>query len=444
MRQFLMNKIVIPTLDAVTGTRLSQTLRSLETSQWYSAEEIRALQNERLQQIIAHAYETVPFYRELMDARKLKPSDIRTTDDLQKMPVVDKAMMKAITPQKTVSSDYKLDQLVPRQTSGSTGEPFNFFVSREEKIIKRAALARFWRWGGWDFGVRFVLLYSRYHSLFSKPGLLRNIESFVMARKFMNVKAITPDYLDEIAAFDPKIIVSFASGMAALANCALERGMHLNLAGALTTADTLTQHHRNRIQQAFGIKVYDEYGGEDMSFMAQCEHADLYHGNAENTFVELLDNGERVGPGEGGEVVVTDLTRKAMPFIRYAIRDRVVSSTRRCPCRRELPTYERVEGREIDMLVSSTGRKIPATMIDCALHVEEIKLFQVVQTKPDALLIRIVPDAGFNNGSWEQILGHLKNYVGPDFQYELELVKDVERTATGKARLVIVNIQNAT
>ena len=181
-----------------------------------------------------------------------------------------------------------------------------------------------------------------------------------------------------------------------------------------------------------------------MSFMAQCEHADLYHGNAENTFVELLNNGERVGPGEGGEVVVTDLTRKAMPFIRYAIRDRVVSSTRRCPCGRELPTYERVEGREIDLLVSSTGRKIPATMIDCALHVQEIKLFQAVQTKPDALLIRIVPDAGFSNETWEQILGYLKQYVGPDFQYELELVKDVERTAAGKARLVIVNIQNAT
>ena len=68
MRQFLMNRIVIPALDAVSGTQLSNCLRSLEESQWYSAEEIRALQDEKLRGIIAHAYETVPFYRELMDA----------------------------------------------------------------------------------------------------------------------------------------------------------------------------------------------------------------------------------------------------------------------------------------------------------------------------------------------------------------------------------------
>ena len=443
MRQFLMNHIVIPALDAVKGTHLAQNLRSLEESQWYSAEEIRVLQNEKLRGIIAHAYDTVPFYRELMDTRKLKPLDICTTDDLQKLPIIDKAMMKAITPGKTVSSAYKLEQLVPRDTSGSTGEPFHFFVSRDEKIMKRAALARFWRWGGWDFGIRFVLLFSRYHSMFSKEGLPRKIESFVMGRKFLPVKSITPAYLDEIAAFDPKIIMSFGSGMAALANLALERGVRLHLRGALTTADTLTQHHRSRIQEAFSTKVYDEYGGEDMSFMAQCEHADLYHGNAENTFIELLNNGERAAPGEGGEVVVTDLTRRAMPFIRYAMRDRVVSSTRRCPCGRELPTYERIEGREIDMLISSSGRKIPAAMIDCALHVPEVKFFQAVQTRPDALVIRIVPDKGFNENTWEETLGHLRNYVGPDFQYELELVKDVERTAAGKARIVIVNIQNA-
>ncbi len=314
-----------------------------------------ALQDEKLRGIVAHAYETVPFYRELMDERKLTPQDIRTTDDLQKLPVVNKAMMKAVTPQKTVSAAYDVKRLLPRKTSGSTGEPFYFYVSKQEKIMKRAALARFWRWGGWDFGVRYVHLYSNPNSLFARDGLLRSGESLLMGRKFMQVKSLLPEDIDEIAAFRPKCIIGYASGVACLANFALERGIRLDLKGIMTTAESLTPHYRSRIERAFSVRALDEYGGEDMSFMAQCEQTDLYHANAENTFVELLRDGQRVPAGERGEVVVTDLTRRAMPFIRYAMKDLAVSSTRRCPCGRGLPAFERVEGRILDMLVSRSG-----------------------------------------------------------------------------------------
>jgi len=260
----------------------------------------------------------------------------------------------------------------------------------------------------------------------------------------MHVKSLLPEYLDEIAAFRPKAIVGYASGITCLANFALDRGIRLDLKGVLTTAETLTPHYRSRIERAFSVRALDEYGGEDMSFMAQCEQADLYHANAENTFVELLRDGQRVSAGERGEVVVTDLTRRAMPFIRYAMEDLAVSSTRRCPCGRGLPTFERVDGRVLDMLVSRSGRSVPATVVYPALHMTEIKLIQAVQTQPDALLVRIVPDRGFTSETMDQALQGLKQWVGPDFQFELQLVDDIERTAAGKCRGVIVDIKNGT
>jgi phenylacetate-CoA ligase len=251
-----------------------------------------------------------------------------------------------------------------------------------------------------------------------------------------------PEYLDEIAAFRPKVIIGFASGLTCLANFALERGFHLDLKGVMTTAETLTPHYRSRIENAFSAKVLDEYGGEDMSFMAQCEHADLYHMNAENTFVELVSRGDRVPAGECGEVVVTDLTRRAMPFIRYAMHDLAVGSTRRCPCGRGLPTFERVEGRHLDMLATRSGRKIPATVVNCALHLPELKFFQAVQTQPGALLVRVVPDTGFNSQIVDKVLQRLKFSVGPDFQFQVEVVDDVERTAAGKCRVVIMDMKD--
>jgi phenylacetate-CoA ligase len=263
-----------------------------------------------------------------------------------------------------------------------------------------------------------------------------------MGRKFLRVKSLVPEYLDEIAAFRPKIILGYASGVTCLANFALERGIHLDLKGVMTTAETLTPHYRSRIENAFSVKALDEYGGEDMSFMAQCEHADLYHMNAENTFVELVSRGDRVPAGECGEVVVTDLTRRAMPFIRYAMHDLAVGSTRRCPCGRGLPTFERVEGRSLDMLTTRSGREIPATVIGCALHLPELKFYQAVQTRPDVLLVRIVPDTGFNSQIMDKVLENLKHWVGPEFQFQLQLVDDVERTAVGKCREVTVDIKD--
>ncbi len=72
----------------------------------------------------------------------------------------------------------------------------------------------------------------------------------------------------------------------------------------------------------------------------------------------------------------------------------------------------------------------------------EIKFYQAVQTRPDALLVRIVPDKGFTSETRDQALQNLKQWIGPDFQIELQLVDDIERTEAGKCRVVIVDIKN--
>jgi phenylacetate-CoA ligase len=441
MRRFFVNRIVIPALDTLGGTELSAHLKSLERSQWFSPEEIRALQNEKLRALVAHAYETVPLYREFMDEKKLTPHDIRTTDDLEKLPVIDKQVLKRNTPHKTVSDRYRVEDLLERHTSGSTGNPFLFYMSRQEKCLKRAEVARVWRWGGWDFGVRFVHLFSKPNSMFRTDGWLRGMESLVMARKFLSVAHLDPRYLDEIMAFRPRIIHGYGSAIYCLACFAKKRGICLNLKGVLTTADTLTKCYRKCIEKNFGTKVYDEYGGEDMSFMAQCEHSDLYHVNAENVFIEVLKDGRRVAPGETGEVVVTDLNRRSMPMIRYAMHDVVTTSARRCPCGRGLPTMEGIEGRQGDVLVAPSGRIISTSMLDIPFYCfQEIKIHQVIHREPGVVSINLVPDEGFGPHVIDRLAEKMHALIGDEFDLRFQVVDDVERTVTGKCRPVIVEV----
>ncbi len=222
----------------------------------------------------------------------------------------------------------------------------------------------------------------------------------------------------------------------------MERGVALKLKSVLTTAENLTPNYRCRIERAFSTKVFDEYGGEDMSFMAQCEQGGLYHANAENVFVELLKDGQRVAAGEEGEVVVTDLTRQAMPFIRYAMGDAAVNSSRACPCGRGLPTFERVVGRIGAVFTGDSGRKIPATGVGHAFDLAEIKYYQVIQREQGMLVARVVPDRGFDARTEEQIMEVLTTCVGDDFRCRLDLVDDIPRTAAGKFRMFVSELDD--
>ena len=100
--------------------------------------------------------------------------------------------------------------------------------------MKRAAVARFWRWGGWDFGVRFVHLYSSPNSLFrNKDGCFAPPSRSCLGEKFLRPKSLVPAYLDEIVAFRSEDHRGYAFGLACLANFALDRGIRLNLKGTI-------------------------------------------------------------------------------------------------------------------------------------------------------------------------------------------------------------------
>jgi phenylacetate-CoA ligase len=210
-------------------------------------------------------------------------------------------------------------------------------------------------------------------------------------------------------------------------------------------AERLLPTDRKALEEAFGPEVFETYGSREVMLMAtECEaHAGL-HTSMETLVVEVVvreDGTVRAAkPGELGEVLVTDLTNHAMPFIRYANGDLAVAGPEEiCACGRALPRLASVEGRVTETLVDGNGARVNGLVFNVVIaHLAHaIRQFQVVQHKDRSVTLRVAPTATFDAGiegvlraTWERYLSGVP--------VKLELVPELPIAQSGKRQVVVV------
>jgi len=208
---------------------------------------------------------------------------------------------------------------------------------------------------------------------------------------------------------------------------------------------------RRSIEQVFNCPVTNRYGCEEVSLIAcECERHQGLHINADSVYVEVLradDTGaltRPARPGESGSVVVTDLTNRAMPIIRYQVGDVAAFSDRICPCGRGLPLLERIEGRDADYVVTLDGKLISGISLteNFALQVPGVIQFQIVQETLHRFVFRLVRGQEFGPGSLKR-LGELVNRIfGPEVEYHCEYLESIPSEPSGKYRFCISRVPN--
>ena len=129
MYNFIARNILAPVLDFSRGTQTMNCLRQLESSQWWPRNKILELQNERLKQLIRQSYDNVPYYRRVFDERSINPSSIQSKEDLVKLPILTKELIRAYFEELKVPG-FSARKLVRLATDGSTGEPMEFYRTR--------------------------------------------------------------------------------------------------------------------------------------------------------------------------------------------------------------------------------------------------------------------------------------------------------------------------
>ena len=198
---------------AHTADARGPLLAGVERSQWWPPEQLHALQETELRRLVQHAYASVPIYRRLWGQARVHPGDITGLDDLPRLPLMDKCLLRAAYPDQALALGIDRRQLVQYASSGSTGQPFQFVMSRAEKGRRWAAMLRCWAWAGAYQGVRQVYIKDG-HALGSfSHGLMHQVEQVATRMIGLSAYDVHDEHVDEVIAelqrYQPRVINTY-------------------------------------------------------------------------------------------------------------------------------------------------------------------------------------------------------------------------------------------
>lgn len=420
----------------------------LQKSQWFSGNKLKKTQKRKLGLLLQHAYNDVPYYHKLFKRRHLKPQDIKTMEDLAKIPILRKEDIRNSF-RDFLSRNFGAYDPKPRSTSGSTGEPFQYYVGRDTIGIGDAALWRGWSYAGYRFRDRMAVLAGlslvprKQRSLFSQlmdMPFYRTIKLPAINIRKENLRL----YVSKILEFKPKFIRGYPSSLYFFADFLKEEGADgIRPKAVLTTAEMLFPYQRKLIEEVFNCEVFDGYGSFDGGTAAfECEQHYGYHIAMEKVIMEFVDRDGNPATGEKGRIIATDLYNYVMPFIRYDTGDMGVLSDERCACGRGLALMREILGRTTDLLQFGNGTVLSGPSLTLIFKDFDIKQYQVVQTSDDSMVIKIIKGKGYSIEDSRKIYHILKSAVGKEVEVKFDFVDNIPPTKSGKWRIVIREVNN--
>jgi phenylacetate-CoA ligase len=321
-----------------------------------SREDIEALQLKHLNALVSRLYDSSPFYHDRMRKAGVLPSDVKSLDDVRKLPFTKKNDLRENYPDKLF--------MVPQSevsryhvSSGTTGKPTVVGYTRRDLENWAESLARSFR--SFGMGEDDVLQVSNGYGLFSGGLGMHYGAERLGAAVLPASTGNTNRQVDLMLDLPVTAIACTPSYMIHISEVANKRGIDLHrdtkLRYGILGAEPWSESMRRHIQDSTGIKAQNCYGASELSgpLFTECSAQDGIHIWGDLCLIEILDKdtGEPVGDGERGEMVVTMLQREAMPIIRYRIGDISSLEWEKCACGRTHPRLQRLTGRVDDMLI---------------------------------------------------------------------------------------------
>lgn len=437
--------IVFPVQERLKRHDTLAIRRSLESSQWWDRERLHAWQLERLRNLLGHAAAYVPYYRDLFKRAGLAPAELRSLDDLARLPFLEKADIRGNL--EALKSE-RAGGLTRSNTGGSSGEPLIFFLGRERVGHDVAAKWRATRWWGVDIGDPEVVVWGSPIETGAQDWL-RSLRDRVLRTTLLPAFEMSHPNLDAfitaIRALRPVMLFGYPSALAHIARHAERRGQALNDLGvrvAFVTSEQLYPEQRDQIERTFGCRVANGYGGRDAGFIAHECPAGGMHISAEDIIVEIVDAmGNIQPPGVAGEVVVTHMATGSFPFIRYRTGDVGVLDERACACGRGLPLIREIQGRITDFVTTRDGTVMHGlALVYVVRDLPGIQKFKIIQESIDHTRVLLVTEHDFDSGNVDRIRSEMEQRLGSAVRIDIEFVPHIPAEASGKYRYVVSKV----
>jgi phenylacetate-CoA ligase len=397
--------------------------------------------------MVRHAWEHVPYYREWMREAGAQPGDLRSADDLRRMPLVDKLTL-TLHPDQFAAVGYEHRDGLTLLSSGTSGRRRGFrydsgallqalaagrrqrivlahFVGKEtgyrEAVFKRQGgtgdeLRRFWE-------DRMII-----------PGRME------LTRRLFDPALAFEALLAGVNEFKPEVFRGIGSHLGAFLRWVAETGRRIEKPKAVTYgADAMPQADRRIIEEHLGIPVVSTYQAiEALRIGFQCEARQGFHISTDQVAVRVVDTaGGDVAPGGCGELILSNLTNRAMVVINYRLGDLVTLAARPCSCGRTLPLIENIDGRLDDLIARPDGTRVHALAIVPGLQsVDGVQQVQVVQEELDKFRLLVVW-ARCCEPRPSELVQRMTAALGENIRVSVEPVDMIDQEPSGKVKSVL-------
>ena len=411
-------------------SQLSKTLTLFDAPR----ETILTYQKKQLERLLRHAYQTTPYYHELL---KTDSPDISQILPLEKQIVrkhLEKLCSEAFTPQ----------QRIRNATGGSTGTPLTFYQDRNYWNQRNLSVYYFDRWAGWDFGEPQLILWGAQVDLEDKNNWKQALNTYWRNQHWLNSFQLTDSMMhgtfQKMQRWHPKTILAYPSSLYQFAKFISENNLspRWNLKGIISSAEMLHPHYRALAESVFNTKIYNRYGGREVGLIAmECTEGRM-HINCRDIYLEVDSADPYTKPGD---LLVTQLNNYTMPFIRYRIGDIGRLSDEMCPCGNQLPVLAELLGRSTATFRTKTGALIHGGYFTQQFYnLDGVTQFQLIQETLEKCILKLVINEQWKKETGDHIVQKVQDALGAEVTVKIEFVDEIPLSKSGKRAFTISKV----
>ncbi|HZJ45490.1 MAG TPA: hypothetical protein VFD63_17070 [Pyrinomonadaceae bacterium] len=431
--------VMLSGLQWLRGSHSLKLFREISSEPFVSPEEVRSNQLRRLTELLAHAEQRVPYYRELLNSLKITSRDIRSFSDFSQLPILTKDTVRERW-RDLVREDIPLESLSKHYSGGSTGIPLTFYRDKEYMDASEAGTFRNFAQAGWRPGEMIAFFWGSNERIqqmsraqFELRQRLRRMYQF---DPFHSGTDQLREWLERWRSLDATIALGYSSTVARFAQFIESSGVKVEpLRGVFTTAEKLYGPQREVIERVFGCRAYDCYGSSEVQNIAAECPAGSMHINADYVYLESSSDSSA---GDAPPLLVTSLKNYAMPFIRYRNEDCGTLLDGSCGCGNNFPLMRLNVARVSDNFTFPDGRVVHGEFFTHLMYGSSgIDTFQFHQTSPDHITLWIVPgegDAESRRRTVESAINQIKGLTGEAVTVEIREVPAIPLSNAGKHR----------
>lgn len=421
--------------------RVYSRLRFYLKSQYWDRETIERYQFQKVRDMLVHAGNHVPYYRELFRSIKFDPMKFKSLMDLEHIPLLDKENIRK-NPEQFIVDHKNTIHGYWKYTTGSTGTPLKLFLDKHCHINKYAATLRAFHWAGYSPGKRAFLLVET-------EGLKKDFGYRLISNSlFFNTSSVTQDNVHKfyrlLKRFKPHYFIGYGRAFINFYKHLVDLKLEIPSPKSMVHyGENLQEIDRVKLEEVYRTKIYNFYSHREDTVMAANPELGKKYLIEDFFYPEIINNANQVIEEGTGELVGTGFYNYTMPLIRYKTTDILTIKKYSETNDHKFTQVENIVGRINDKVVTPSGREFyflgPPTF-----DIPGIISAQYIQESTNSLRVNLLTDDDFRMESITQLEKNYLEYLGEPMTLNLQLVDKLEERGAGKRPVIISRLGNGT